>query len=137
MGDRRQELWTEGEWRQGFQEFPSLGVKLYRLWPNATIKAHVGAPGRIVTSLALNAPTGSSLTVAGTERPWREGEWVAFDDAFFHSVLNPSVDEYRVVLAVVCWHPDLLARDGAEPQWLEDRRSWGSRLHRAAERDEM
>jgi len=84
----------------------------------------MGAPGRIVSSLALSAPVGSSLTVAGVEQPWRAGEWVAFDDAFFHSVDNPSPDEYRVVLAVVCWHPDLLARQEASLRWLEERQRW-------------
>ena len=110
MGDRRQELWTESEWNQGYQDMPSLGVKLYRLWPNATIKSHVGSPGRLVTSLALSAPPGASLTVAGERIPWREGEWISFDDSFFHSVDNPSNDSFRVVLALVCWHPDLMAR---------------------------
>ena len=116
MGDRRQELWTESEWNQGYQDMPSLGVKLYRLWPNSTIKPHVGSPGRLVTSLALSAPTGASLTVAGERRSWRAGEWVAFDDSFFHSVSNPSSESFRVVLALVCWHPDLMTRGAATRQ---------------------
>jgi hypothetical protein len=34
-----------------------------------------------------------------------------FDDAFVHSVSNPHPTEFRVVLAIVTLHPDLVEAD--------------------------
>lgn len=92
---------------QGYDEVPTLGIKLYRIWPGSGLKPHLGSPGRIVSSMALHAPEGSSLTVAGSSKPWVEGEMHHFDDSFVHHVDNPHPTEFRVVLALITWHPDL------------------------------
>ena len=96
--------------QQDYTEVPTLGIKLYKVWPGSGIKNHTGSPGRIVSSIAVVAPTDpvSTLTVAGETRPWVEGEFISFDDSFFHSVANPHPSMYRVVLAIVSLHPDLL-----------------------------
>lgn len=91
----------------------------------------MGAPGRLVSSLAINAPDGSSLTVAGTELPLRAGEWVTFDDSFFSSASNPSSTECLIALEIACWHPDLLARGRAKPHGR--RRRGGNALFHDAE----
>jgi hypothetical protein len=41
-----------------FDEIPTLGIKVYRIWPNAGIKPHTGSPARIISSLTLSTPTG-------------------------------------------------------------------------------
>lgn len=99
---------------QGYDEVPTLGIKLYRIWPQSGLKPHTGSPGRIVNSMALHAPVGSSLTVAGESQPWVEGEMRHFDDAFVHAVSNPHATEHRVVMAIVTWHPDLLSPGDAD-----------------------
>jgi len=93
--------------RLDYDEVPTLGIKLYRIWPKAGLKAHTGSPARLVNSLALYAPPNSTVTVAGETRAWVTGQMHHFDDSFFHSVDNPSATEARIVLAFVTWHPDL------------------------------
>jgi hypothetical protein len=96
-----------------YVEKPTLGIKLYRVWPNAGIKNHTGSPGRLVHSLTLVGPTDpySTLTVGDTTRQWQEGEILSFDDSYFHAVDNPHSTVHRVVLAIVTLHPDLLSED--------------------------
>ena len=82
--------------------------------PGAGLKPHFGSPGRIVSSMALHAPAGSTLTVAGVTRDWAEGQMLHFDDSFLHSVANPSPTEFRIVLALVTWHPSFYASERGE-----------------------
>jgi hypothetical protein len=91
---------------QDYDEVPTLGIKIYRIWPQSGLKAHTGSPGRIVNSMALHAPEGSSLTVAGERKEWVEGAMHHFDDSFVHAVDNPHATEHRIVMAIVTWHPD-------------------------------
>lgn len=98
---------------QDYDEVPTLGVKLYRVWPGAGLKSHTGSPARIVNSVALHAPPNSSITVAGERRPWATGVMHHFDDSFFHSVDNPHSSEFRIVLAIMTWHPDLMVGTGS------------------------
>jgi len=93
--------------KQDYDEVPTLGVKLYRIWPGAGLKSHTGSPGRLVNSVALQAPVNCTITVGGETRPWVTGVMQHFDDAFYHSVDNPHSSEFRIVMAIMTWHPDL------------------------------
>lgn len=75
--------------------------------PGARIHAHCGPTNRrLRLHLGLIVPDGCALTVAGEERPWREGELLAFDDSFEHNVRHDGL-ETRIVLIVDVPHPDL------------------------------
>jgi hypothetical protein len=78
---------------QEYDEVPTLGIKIYRIWPRAGLKSHTGSPARLVNSLALQAPPRSTLTVGGDTRAWVAGEMHHFDDAFYHAVDNPGDGE--------------------------------------------
>ena len=93
---------------RGYEEVPSLGIKLYRVWPKSAIKPHVGSPARLVHSIALQATNRSTITVGGQTRVWQVGMMHHFDDAFWHAVRNDDPSVERIVLAFVTWHPDLL-----------------------------
>merc|ERR1712241_1430232 len=96
---------------EGYDEVPTLGIKIYKVAPEAGIKPHVGSPGRLVHSLTIASPTSpaSTLTVAGESRPWKEGHFVTFDDSFYHSVDNPHSKDPRIVLSIITLHPDLVS----------------------------
>jgi hypothetical protein len=112
-----QDLLNASLLEQDYTEIPTLGIKLYKVWPHSRIKPHMGSPGRLVHSLALLVPSPSSpspgpgsrstLTVGNVTREWEEGKFHHFDDSFVHSVDNPSDKEPRIVLAFVAIHPDL------------------------------
>lgn len=77
------------------------------LAPDTHIKPHHGVTNaRIVVHLPLIVPDGCTLTVAGDERPWREGQAWAFDDTFLHEARNPSAAP-RVILLMDAWNPHL------------------------------
>lgn len=67
-------------------EVPTLGVKLYRVHPRAGLKRHSGSPARLVSSLCLQAPEGSTITVANETRHWVEGE--------MHHLTTPSTTRW-------------------------------------------
>lgn len=103
---------------QGYDEIPTLGIKLYRVMPESGIKPHTGSSGRLVHSLTISAPRtpSATLTIAGEVRPWREGHFISFDDSFYHSVDNPHSSAPRVVLSFVTLHPDLVGGLGVRAQ---------------------
>lgn len=77
------------------------------LAPDTHIKPHHGVTNaRIVVHLPLIVPEGCTLTVAGDERHWREGQAWAFDDTYLHEARNTS-DEARVILLMDAWNPHL------------------------------
>jgi aspartate beta-hydroxylase len=77
------------------------------LAPGTHIKPHHGVTNaRVVVHLPLVVPDGCTLTVAGDERPWREGVAWAFDDTYLHEARNAS-DEARVILLMDAWNPYL------------------------------
>ena len=64
----------------------------------------------MLSFLGLKVPSKlCTLTVAGQQRQWAEGELLCFDDSFPHSVHhNGGVDSgYRAVFMMDLWHPDL------------------------------
>jgi len=78
--------------------------------PGTAIDPHYGPTNaRLRVHVPIHVPAGgkASLTVAGRELPWAEGEPVVFDDSFHHSARNDSEDETRVVMLFDVWHPHL------------------------------
>ncbi len=98
---------------QDYSEVPTLGIKLYKVWPNSRIKPHLGSPGRLVHSIALVTPTNpaSTISVSDVTKEWVEGNFHHFDDSFVHDVVNNHPTETRIVMAFVAIHPDLLRQD--------------------------
>lgn len=90
----------------------ALGVKqgnccFSAMEPGSRIHAHCGPTNRrLRLHLGLIVPDGCALTVGGEERPWREGELLAFDDSFEHNVRHDG-SMTRIVLIVDVPHPDL------------------------------
>lgn len=77
------------------------------LAPGTHIKPHHGVTNaRIVVHLPLVVPAGCTLTVAGDERHWREGQAWVFDDTFLHEARNASAAP-RVILLMDAWNPHL------------------------------
>lgn len=78
-----------------------VGVRLLKLEAGATIRPHVGPGGRLVAHLGLRVPPAgaAALTVAGERMPWREGDFLIFDDSLPHSAENTG-DHARYVLHV-------------------------------------
>lgn len=98
---------TEGVGGPGGRRPPALMTNVYQAMPGARVLPHFGTHGRLVASLGLRVPRGKSILRVGREkRPWVEGEWLLFDDAFEHDVVNESPDA-RYVLAVAMLHPDV------------------------------
>lgn len=75
--------------------------------PQTHIKAHCGPTNtRLRCHLGIVVPEGATLRVGTQERPWRQGEWLVFDDSFEHEAHNRSAAR-RVVLLMDIWHPAL------------------------------
>ncbi len=88
-------------------------VYLSALPPGARIAAHCGPTNtRLRCHLGLRVPDGCGLTLAGERRAWRQGRCLLFDDSFEHVAENLG-DEWRVVLSVDVWHPDLTRSERA------------------------
>ena len=85
-----------------------VGVRIVALQPGARLRAHHGPGGRLVAHLGiLIPPTGASLTLAGEQLAWTEGEWTVFDDSFLHSAENLASTP-RYILHVTFPHPDIV-----------------------------
>eukprot|EP01052_Picozoa_sp_SAG31_P022812 SAG31_NODE_1836_length_7126_cov_8.436175_2_plen_457_part_00 len=88
-------------------EPPGLQVHIYQLMPGGRVLPHRGVFCRLVAALGLRVPdTGAPITVGGETRNFTEGEFVVFDDAWEHDVVNPSLDEPRYVLTTMMLHPE-------------------------------
>jgi aspartate beta-hydroxylase len=89
------------------------------LEPGTRVRAHSGPTNlRLRCHLALVAPAGCKLRVAGFWRRWSAGKCLMFDDSFEHEAHNAS-RERRVVLIVDVWHPELTQaeRDAITHAW--------------------
>ena len=90
---------------------PGIGemAMVSRLEPGAHIEPHCGVSNtRLTAHLGLHVPEGAWFRVADETRPWIEGRCLLFDDSFEHEANNPT-DDYREVLLVDFWHPELTA----------------------------
>ena len=83
-------------------------VKFSIIGPNSHVYSHCGPTNcRLRAHLGLKIPTrGPSIRVANETRKWSEGKLIIFDDSFEHEVWNDG-KEFRLVLIVDLWHPDL------------------------------
>jgi hypothetical protein len=76
---------------------------------NLRLTAHLGLRVPHCSSKSSAAAALCSLRVGGVDHVWEEGKFLVFDDSFEHSVVNES-DEYRAVLLLRFWHPELSAK---------------------------
>lgn len=91
------------------ENLPKIGemAMVSRLEPHAHIKPHCGPNNiRLTAHLGLHVPKGCEFRVGEETRPWIEGKCLFFDDSFEHEAMNPT-DDFREVLLVDFWHPDL------------------------------
>lgn len=78
-----------------------------RLAPKSSIASHYGPCNiRLRIHLALDIPENCHLRVSDTQREWKEGNCMIFDDTYSHEVHNNS-DKYRSILLIDVWHPDI------------------------------
>jgi len=81
--------------------------------PRTRIRPHCGPTNsRLRCHLGLSVPEGCELRVGSETRRWQQGRCLVFDDAYEHEAHNPT-DEWRVVLLVDVWHPELAAQERA------------------------
>lgn len=77
-----------------------VNAGLSRLAPGTVIKPHVGYTAEVLRlHLGLECPAGASITVAGEECAWHDGELLLFDDTLEHSARNLG-DRPRLILLV-------------------------------------
>lgn len=77
------------------------------LAPHTHIPPHSSVTNaRLVTHLPLIVPEGCRFRVGNETRPWRESKAWVFDDTFDHEAWNDS-DDYRVILMIDVWNPDI------------------------------
>jgi aspartyl/asparaginyl beta-hydroxylase (cupin superfamily) len=77
------------------------------LAPRTHIPPHSSVTNaRLVTHLPVIVPQGCRFRVGNETRDWREGNAWVFDDTFDHEAWNDS-DEFRVILMIDIWNPNL------------------------------
>ena len=82
-------------------------IKYSVIHPGAHIWPHCGPTNcRIRSHLGLKIPPGLKIRVAQQTRTWEEGKFIIFDDSFEHEVWHDG-NEFRLVLIVDFWHPEL------------------------------
>jgi len=86
---------------------PELVVLFFLLSPGGRVLPHFGTHGRLVASLGVESFESSELLVGGAAPKWSRDEFMIFDDAFEHSVVNRGTDA-RVVFSMTFVHPELL-----------------------------
>lgn len=113
-------LWRGGAFTEAALAMPAtkraleramdLGLRLHplqafaagvaRMPGGSTIAEHCdGGLLSYTAHLGLRVPDGCRLVVGGEARPWRNGEWLAFDPSWPHSATNPqSSDRYVLLL---------------------------------------
>ncbi len=81
------------------------------LAPHTRIPAHSSVTNtRLVVHLPVIVPDQCYFRVGNETRQWREGEAWVFDDTINHEAWNDS-DEYRVILMIDIWNPNLTAAE--------------------------
>jgi len=77
------------------------------LRPGSHILPHRGLTNtRVVVHFPLLIPSHCSLTVAGEQRPWHEGECLIFDDTYEHEARNDATSD-RIIVLMDAWNPHL------------------------------
>ncbi|CAG9769531.1 unnamed protein product [Ceutorhynchus assimilis] len=75
--------------------------------PGTHVWPHCGPTNcRLRVHLGLKVPSNTFIRVAEETRSWTEGDIIIFDDSFEHEVWHNGT-EFRLVLIVDVWHPNL------------------------------
>lgn len=86
-------------------------VKFSVMLPGTHVWPHCGPTNcRIRAHLGLKVPEKTFIRVDQEIRSWKEGEVMIFDDSFEHEVWHNGSD-FRLVLIVDLWHPELTAAE--------------------------
>lgn len=79
--------------------------------PGTHVWPHCGPTNcRLRIHLGLKVPPETAIRVAEETRSWVESDIIIFDDSFEHEVWHNGSD-FRLVLIVDVWHPDLTPRE--------------------------
>jgi len=73
----------------------------------------------LTSHLGLDIPPDCHITVGDKTRYWKDGQVTMFDTSIFHDAVNDS-DEYRYILMLRVWHPELTDTERAALQFLFD-----------------
>ena len=77
----------------------------------------------LTSHLGLDIPPDCHITVGDKTRYWKDGQVTMFDTSIFHDAVNDS-DEYRYILMLRVWHPELTDTERAAlPSRLSQRMS--------------
>ena len=77
------------------------------LKPGAHIRPHHGLFNfRLICHLPLIVPPDCTLRVGNSQRQWREGQLLIFDDSMEHEAWNRS-DRQRIILLFEIWRPEI------------------------------
>ncbi|XP_019765182.2 aspartyl/asparaginyl beta-hydroxylase isoform X2 [Dendroctonus ponderosae] len=86
-------------------------TKFSVLHPGTHVWPHCGPTNcRLRIHLGLKIPADVFLRVAEETRGWKEGDIIMFDDSFEHEVWHNGT-EFRLVLIVDVWHPNLTSME--------------------------
>lgn len=86
-------------------------VKFSVMHPGTHVWPHCGPSNcRLRAHLGLKVPSGTFIRVAEETRSWKESKVFIFDDSFEHEVWHNGSD-FRLVLIVDVWHPELTAHE--------------------------
>lgn len=82
-------------------------IKFSILNPGTRISPHCGPTNsRLRANLGLRVPQGAHIRVGSEERYWKDGAVLVFDESYEHEIWHNGT-EFRLVLIVDLWHPDL------------------------------
>lgn len=86
-------------------------TKFSVMHPGTHVWSHCGPTNcRLRVHLGLKVPPKTFLRVAQETKSWEEGKLTIFDDSFEHEVWHNG-SEFRLVLIVDVWHPELTLRE--------------------------
>ena len=99
---------------------PCVEAFFASMTPNSKIAPHTDSCNFVLTShLGLDIPPDCHITVGDETRYWKDGQVTMFDTSIFHDAVNDS-DEYRYILMLRVWHPELTDTERAALQFLFD-----------------
>lgn len=84
-------------------------IQLSLMSPGVHVWPHCGPTNtRLRSHLGLVIPNNCCrIRIANETYEWEEGKIFIFDDSFEHEVWHNGSDNYRLVLIIDFWHPDL------------------------------
>ncbi|CAH0562591.1 unnamed protein product [Brassicogethes aeneus] len=86
-------------------------TKFSVMHPGTHVWPHCGPTNcRLRAHLGLEVPSNTYIRVAEETRSWENGKVLIFDDSFEHEVWHNG-SQFRLVLIVDVWHPELTAQE--------------------------